>query len=177
MSSQLTPRLLTFHEECPEPLQSAFQALNLDWIEEHFHVEDSDRRLLGDPTAHVLDRGGALLFLMAGGGDSSDELEAASDEKVEHVLGTCALIPFQDASVELAKMAVSPAVRGRGLGRRLLRAALKEASAMGYERVVLTTSRRLPAAVALYRSEGFEEARLGLADGYDRGDLEMSRPV
>jgi len=52
---------------------------------------------------------------------------------------------------------------------------------MGYQRLVLRTSRRLSAAVTLYRSEGFKEGDLDLTDDHDQGnlamgcDLEMSR--
>jgi GNAT superfamily N-acetyltransferase len=53
-------------------------------------------------------------------------------------------------------MYVSPAVRGRGLGRRLVAALETEARALGVQRLVLETGIRQSAALALYRATGFQ---------------------
>lgn len=50
---------------------------------------------------------------------------------------------------------VAPHVRGRGLGRRLLRDALQFAEEARYTSVFLDTVRELPAAAHLYRLAGF----------------------
>jgi GNAT superfamily N-acetyltransferase len=51
---------------------------------------------------------------------------------------------------------LDPAVRGRGLGRRMIAATVEGARAAGYERVVLETFSDLRVAAAIYRSLGFE---------------------
>jgi putative acetyltransferase len=56
---------------------------------------------------------------------------------------------------ELKRMYVSPAVRGSGLGRRLVAALEAEARALGVRRLVLETGTRQLAAMALYRATGF----------------------
>ncbi len=56
---------------------------------------------------------------------------------------------------ELKRMYVSPAVRGKGLGRRLVAALEAEALALGVRRLVLETGIRQTAALALYRATGF----------------------
>lgn len=60
---------------------------------------------------------------------------------------------------------VVPAARGRGVGRRLLQAALGFARSAGDERMVLWTQSHLHAAIALYSAAGFrlvkEEAHAG----------------
>ncbi len=62
-----------------------------------------------------------------------------------------------EGDAEMRRLYVRPAYRRRGLARALVRAALAEASAMGYRRVVLLTSEEFEGAAALYESEGFTE--------------------
>jgi ribosomal protein S18 acetylase RimI-like enzyme len=52
-------------------------------------------------------------------------------------------------------MGLLPAYRGRGIGERLLRAAIDAARAAGFERVELTVYARNVRALALYRKVGF----------------------
>ncbi len=56
----------------------------------------------------------------------------------------------------LQRMAVDPAVQGRGIGRSLVRAALRWARRRGARTMLLNTQLDNRAATALYRSEGFE---------------------
>ena len=53
-------------------------------------------------------------------------------------------------------MAVSPAARGRGAGRKLLAAAIDHARSLGARSVYLGSSTKLPSAVHLYEVFGFE---------------------
>ncbi|MBZ9937639.1 GNAT family N-acetyltransferase [Mesorhizobium sp. BR1-1-16] len=72
-------------------------------------------------------------------------------------LGCVALRPFAPDVVEMKRMYVAPAGRGLGLGRALLDAILVEARKLGAREIVLDTLPELAAAIALYRSAGFEE--------------------
>lgn len=142
MAERLRHRLGTDTVEIADlaPAQAGdFRRLNEQWLEELFRVEDADRAVLDDPLGSVVARGGAVLVATAGG----------------HVVGTVALLRRGAEMVELAKMAVAPGSRRRGIGRRLAEAALARARALGARRVVLLTSPRLTAANALYRSLGF----------------------
>ena len=68
----------------------------------------------------------------------------------------CGAVRRVDAvTAELKRMYVSPAVRGKGLGRRLVAALETEARALGARRLILETGVRQTAAVALYRATGF----------------------
>jgi len=59
-------------------------------------------------------------------------------------------------TAEFKRMYVSPAVRGFGLGRRLVDALETEARKLGVRRLVLETGTRQLAALALYRATGFQ---------------------
>jgi len=73
----------------------------------------------------------------------------------------CGALRFLDAdTAELKRMYVSPAARGRGLGRRLVAALEAEARTMGVRRLVLETGVRQAAALALYRATGFHAVPL-----------------
>ena len=123
-----------------EPSQAPeFRRLNEQWLQEMFAIEDEDRPVLDNPFGTIVDRGGAVLVAVTGG----------------RVVGTVALIRRAGEALELAKMAVSPGSRRRGVGRRLADAALRRARELGARRVVLLTSPRLAAANALYRDLGF----------------------
>jgi len=132
-----------------------FAALNYQWLEEDFAIEDIDRRMLEDPNGIILKRGGAILF-------------ARHDEEI---VGTCALMPREDGNVELVKMAVTPSFRGRGIGRLLTLQAIDRAKALGARRLVLATSPRLLVANVLYKSLGFLVTKEGPAE-----EAEFERP-
>lgn len=58
---------------------------------------------------------------------------------------------------EIKRMWVSPAVRGRRLGARLLAALEDRSRGLGHHTVRLDTNSNLPEAVALYRRSGYVE--------------------
>ncbi len=70
--------------------------------------------------------------------------------------GCGAFRPTDAATVELKRMYVRHAHRGRGLAGRLLEALEREAARRGFTRVILETGTRQPEAIALYRRHGYE---------------------
>ena len=72
-------------------------------------------------------------------------------------LGCGAVRVLEPGIAELKHMWVSPRLRGRGVGRRLLAALEAEARALGCSTVRLDTSPLLAEAVALYHSVGYGE--------------------
>ena len=142
---------------------AAFERLNSEWIGAYFTVEDKDRETMADPWRFYVDPGGDVLLARAG----------------DDVVGCVALEPVGDGVFELSKMAVDPAERGRGTGRRLIEAAIARARELGATSLFLGSNRRLAAAVALYESVGFRHVpreRVGPLP-YARADVFMELPL
>jgi putative acetyltransferase len=76
------------------------------------------------------------------------------------IIGTAGFLRVDGATCKLRKMYVRRDHRGRGLGRVLLAHVLGRAAALGYEHVILETSRRMTAAVSLYERAGFRRVDL-----------------
>ena len=134
----------------------AFRALNLDWIEEFFFVEDLDRRHLDYPRASFIDTGGAILVA---------ELDGT-------VVGCCGLLKHEDGVYEVSKMAVERRLRGAGIGKVLLREVIAHAAALGAHRLTILSNTILEPAMRLYRSAGFREVPFE-SDAYERGNIEL----
>jgi putative acetyltransferase len=76
---------------------------------------------------------------------------------------------------ELVKMAVAADHQGHGTGRRLIRAAIDRARALGAQRVTLETNSALASAVHLYETSGFRHltAEERHPSPYVRADVAM----
>jgi putative acetyltransferase len=137
----------------------AFRTLNEEWISRLFTIEESDRKTLDDPFGAVVDRGGDVLIVRDG----------------DEIIGCAALVRSRDGVFELSKMAVTPAARGRGIGRRLIEAVIDRARELGAVTLFLGSSTKLPNAVHLYEAFGFVHVpaeRIDLAP-YARADVFM----
>jgi GNAT superfamily N-acetyltransferase len=134
----------------------AFRALNLDWIEEYFGVEELDRQQLDFPQESFVDTGGAILMV---------ELDG-------RVVGCCALLKHGNSVYEVSKMAVMREYRGAGIGKRLFRAVIERARLLGAQRLEIISSTRLPRAIGLYKQAGFVEVPLE-SDAYARGNIAL----
>jgi len=136
---------------------SAFQQLNLDWIERLFAVEEADRKVLGDPEHAIIAKGGQIFFAMDAGAP----------------IGTVAMIKSSAKRYELAKMAVASSHQRRGIGELLGVAAIGFARETGAESVFLRTNSRLANAIRLYERLGFRHAPDPDPPQYARADVYM----
>lgn len=134
----------------------AFHDLNEEWITTWFTMEPEDHHALDHPREHILDGGGHIYIALYKG----------------EVVGTCAIIKMKDGGFELAKMAVSPRAKGKGIGWLLGRACIEKARALGGTRVYLESNTRLKPAISLYHKLGFRKIA-GPPSPYERCDIQM----
>lgn len=125
-----------------------FARLNLEWLRRWFVVEPFDEEVLGDPERHILADGGRVLFALVGG-------DGSGDDGASRAVGTVALRHAGDGVYELTKMAVEPDLRGAGIGRALLDAAIDAYRGLGGRELYLESSSVLEAALRMYESAGF----------------------
>jgi DNA-binding MarR family transcriptional regulator/GNAT superfamily N-acetyltransferase len=142
-----------------EEHQSAFKALNIEWIQKYFKVEPEDLKSLDNPDSYILDKGGAIFVALYEG----------------EALGVCAMVKMDDPDYdyELAKMAVSPKAQGKGMGHLLGKAILAEAEKRGARNVYLESNTKLTPAINLYKKLGFDLVP-GRETPYERCNIQMA---
>lgn len=72
------------------------------------------------------------------------------------LVGCAGLRRRSDEDVEVKRMLVRQAYRGRGYARELLALVEEEARSMGFARIMMETGLAQPEAMALYESSGYE---------------------
>jgi putative acetyltransferase len=138
----------------------AWRTLNEAWIARHFTIEPKDREVLDDPVGQIIKKGGHVFMA----------------ERDGETIGCVGLMAMADGGFEVAKMTVSEAVRGTGLGTILMQACIDKAREADAPRLYLETNSSLAPALALYRSMGFRD--LPPADTpYARCDVWMELPL
>jgi DNA-binding MarR family transcriptional regulator/N-acetylglutamate synthase-like GNAT family acetyltransferase len=133
-----------------------FARLNLDWIEQNFEVEPTDKKALNAPQKNILDNGGYIYIALF----------------KKKVVGTCALLNMNDGVFELAKMAVSGEAKGKGIGYLLGQAVIEKAKEIGANSVYLESNTKLVPAINLYHKLGFEQIQ-GKSSPYQRCNIQM----
>ncbi|MGH9574937.1 MAG: GNAT family N-acetyltransferase [Candidatus Acidiferrales bacterium] len=118
----------------------AFRSLNEEWIMRFFTMETRDFEVLRDPEGSILKHGGHIYMAELGA----------------EPVGCVALELTGTAVYELSKMAVTPNLRGKGVGRRLLDYAIEQARTLGAESLWLGSNTMLQNAIHLYKSVGFQ---------------------
>ena len=144
-----------------DDLAGAFRDINAEWITAMFALEATDREVLDNPRARIIDGGGAILFVAAQG---------------LGVVGTCALQKTGDTSFELTKMGVLESARGLKAGEFLLAAVIARAQDMGADPLYLLTNAKCEAAIHLYEKLGFQHDAGVMAEygaRYARCDVAM----
>ncbi|MGQ4659325.1 GNAT family N-acetyltransferase [Lysobacter sp. F6437] len=151
---------LAIHE-FSDALAFHFRDINAEWIEAMFRLEATDRDVLDNPLARIIEPGGVILFVEAVG---------------LGIVGTCALQKTGASSYELTKMGVRESARGMKVGEFLLAAVIERALSLGSDPLYLLTNGKCEAAIHLYEKLGFRHdaeilARYG--SRYERCDVAM----
>jgi putative acetyltransferase len=120
--------------------QPVFKQLNLEWLDAYHLTEPRDLDVLDNPRETILNTGGIILLA---------EIDGV-------VVGSAALMREHDGIYELAKMGVSKDHQGKGISKLLMEECLRQATAMGVEKIILFSNHQLKAALRLYEKYGFK---------------------
>lgn len=148
-----------------DDLAQAFHDINAQWIAAMYRLEPTDRDVLENPRARIIDRGGDILFVEAAG---------------LGIVGACALQKTGEGQFELTKMGVLESARGRKAGEFLLHAVIARARALGAERLYLLSNSKSAAAIHLYEKLGFvhdTEIMDEFGARYERCNVAMLYPL
>jgi len=132
-----------------------FFLLNKSWIEESWHLEDSDKKDLLNPE-RIVENGGQVFFALDN----------------QSAIGTVAMIKSSDDRFELAKMTVKEGFRGEGIANMLMDECLKFAEQNNAKEIFLISNDSLTIARNLYDKYGFKEVELD-SQKYNRGNVKM----
>ena len=72
-------------------------------------------------------------------------------------VGCGAFKPFDHQTVEIKRMYVAPAFRGRGIAGQILAELETQANELGYVACVLETGQKQPEAIQLYQKNGYAQ--------------------
>ena len=136
-----------------------FFILNKAWIEESWHLEDSDKRDLLNPDK-IVHNGGQVFFALEN----------------QNAIGTVAMIKSSDDRFELAKMTVQEDFRGKGIANMLMDECIKFAKENNTKEIFLISNDSLTIARNLYDKYGFKQVKLD-SQKYDRGNVKMSLKI
>jgi N-acetylglutamate synthase-like GNAT family acetyltransferase/DNA-binding MarR family transcriptional regulator len=136
--------------------REAFKDLNVEWINKYFKMEEADLKYLDHPENNILKKGGYIVMAL----------------HRNKPVGTCALVKMDKETFELAKMAVSPGYRGKGIGSLLCRHAMDKAKELGGKKLYLESNTILKPAIDLYYKMGFKKVS-GQPSPYERCNIQM----
>lgn len=136
--------------------RSKFAELNIEWIEQHWEMEEADYSALNDPEGQIIKPGGFIFLALYN----------------NEVVGTCALLNKGNSVFELAKMAVTSKAKGIGIGYLLGKKVIDTALFLKAKRVYLESNSLLKPAINLYRKLGFQKSQ-SVPSPYKRCNVQM----
>lgn len=162
-----------------------FVRLNLAWLVGYHLYEEGDRKHLERPEETILACPGEIFFAIDDGAGGSSANAGPEDRRIGapdrsanvRVLGSCAVAFQPDGAVEILKFAVDESARSRGIGTRLLQAAIDWARDRGAALVKLESSTKLKAALRLYERFGFEHKPFAGPPTYVTADVYMEKSL
>jgi ribosomal protein S18 acetylase RimI-like enzyme len=148
--------IIPFSKNLNEPIK----ILNLEWLTKYFRVEPKDEIVLSNPQVEIIDKGGFIFYAKLN----------------DAIVGTVSLSKTDSSTFELSKMAVTEAVQGLGVGKKMMKYCIDFAKNNGIKKLYLYSNRSLLSAIHLYKKYGFEE--IPLESGiYVRADIKMEKII
>ena len=83
-----------------------------------------------------------------------------AEKKGNEILGCCGIYPTKglpETCVELVKFYLSPAARGKGIGKRLMELSIQSAIKYGYRSLYIESLKEFSTAVHIYEKQGFKK--------------------
>lgn len=133
-----------------------FILLSVEWLEKYVSVEPGDLEIINHPHEAVLNNGGNIFFA----------------KYRDRVIGTVAMIKYDDDTFELAKLAVTEDFKGMKIGNQLIERCLLFAKEQSAKKIILYTNHKLIPAIRLYNKYGFKEVALE-HNKYLESDIKM----
>lgn len=128
--------------------QAAVRQLILAGLGEHFGwIDETANPDLDDIAAHYLAQGHLFFVVEHVGAPGSIIL----------IIATCGLLLHGDGTAQMVRVSVTPALRRRGIARRLVRYLIERAREIGCRRVIVETTNTWTEMIALYEGCGFRE--------------------
>ena len=121
-----------------------FKKLNLEWLDKYGLTESHDLEVLDDPHGTIINRGGVILLA----------------ENDGEIIGSGALMQEGNGVYELAKMAVTPPMQGKGISRLLMNALMEAAKEKKAAKLTLFSNHQLQTALSLYEKYGFRHVKV-----------------
>ena len=149
-------------EYAPNEYVGEFARINRQWIEKLFKMEAADIAALENPQK-IIDNGGYIIYA----------------KRNNSIVGTAALVFYDEGVLEIAKMGVDENCRGCGIGDKLMAHLINYAKQKGnIHTLKIETSSLLPNAIHLYRKHGFvDDAVSQSTHGYERADVFLTLPL
>ena len=110
------------------------------WVNDDVCFQSFEQEVQGLPGAYAREGRGALLVAVE-----------------EQIAGCVCLRALEDRVAEMKRLFLREAFRRRGVGAKLVAAAIEEAAGLGYESLRLDTLPKMEAAHRLYESFGFTD--------------------
>ena len=141
-------------------LKQHIKDLNFEWLNKYFKVEPNDEIVLSNPQVEIIDKGGFIFYAKYN----------------NQIVGTVSLLKIDKFTFELSKMAITEAIQGLGIGKKLLDHCLAFAKENDIQKLILYSNRKLESAIHLYKKYGFVE--IDLENGiYERADIKMEKII
>lgn len=135
--------------------KQAFIDLNLAWLNKYFKVEPQDVEMLNG-VEDLIKQGAGVFFAL----------------EHEKAIATCMVVPRENHTWEICKLAADEKFQGNGAGSAVLKSCMNYAAEHGANKLLIVSNRILSAAMHLYQKVGFREVPIDNME-YERVNIQL----